>query len=100
MKLKALKLSMMMKRLSKEISYPVIGMDCRTLNSNLYRAVEKSRKNGPRAEFPSDGHAIHGDRSAEGHSEEAPEVNVEDDEAHEIYQQMIDRVYEETVQNL
>ena len=44
--------------------------------------------------------AIRGDRSAEGHSDDAAEVNIEDDEAHEIYQQMIERAYEETVQNL
>ena len=93
MKLKVLKLSMTMKKLSKEISYPVIGKDCWTVSADPCWGSKNLGK-GCWTD------AIHSGRSAEGHSEDAAEVNIEDDEAHEIYQQMIERAYEEMVQNL
>ena len=44
MKLKVLKLSMTMKKLSKEISYPVIGKDCWTVSSDPYLSSKNSEK--------------------------------------------------------
>ena len=34
------------------------------------------------------------ERSAEGNSQEAADINIEEEEAHQVYQQIIDRAYE------